>query len=236
MLTFNNIGHSSFEVEASLDGKRLTGGDILEMELVRSRRALAYLKAKIGNDAMRELLRSDLDLTTAQTGEWARSSAGEWTIGVLELELPGPGAEEFEDWFMQTMHKDDEATLRAGHPDHFLNHPRPDGTAEVIENVGEDELPWHIFLDFVGAETEFPTLWDPAYPCRFGVLIKNSEGTHIGSALHELRDGERGLVAKLTIHLPAAAPSELVQGHLRHFAIEFRNWTEMAFAHSRTAS
>lgn len=30
--------------------------------------------------------------------------------------------------------------------------------------------------------------------------------------------------AKLTIILPSAADSSLVEGHLNHFTVEFRNW------------
>ena len=32
----------------------------------------------------------------------------------------------------------------------------------------------------------------------------------------------------LTVHIPHAAPAELVEGHRRHGAVEFLNWTEMA--------
>ena len=60
-------------------------------------------------------------------------------------------------------------------------------------------------------------------------MILDAADRRIGSAMHELRDGADGcLEVKLTVHLPHAAPAELVEGHLRHFAVEFRNWTEMA--------
>lgn len=104
----------------------------------------------------------------------------------------------------------------------------------MIETVGEDDLPWHIFLEFCGADVELPTEWDPDYPSElsFAALIADGDGRRIGSAMHELRDVDRqlgrALEAKLTIHLPEAAPEHLLAGHLRHFAIEFRNWTEMA--------
>lgn len=233
MLVFNDVRDSrSFEVSASLDGERLTGDDILRLELVRSRRALAYLKQKLGRAAILELLREDLDASAAQVAGWARASAGRWATGVVTIELPGLPAGQFERWFMDMIRRDDEPTLRAAHPDHFLNHPRPDAPAEVIENVGEDELPWHILLTFHGTETEFPTPWDHGFTHGFGVRITGRDGTPVGSAMHELRDGANGMIAKLTIHLPAAAPSHLVRGHLRHFSIEFRNWAEMAYTRS----
>lgn len=102
--------------------------------------------------------------------------------------------------------------------------------AEVIENVGQDDLPWFIRLDFTSPDTEFPAPWDPAYPAehRLGAFINDADGLRIGSAIHEMRDSEDGLHIKLTIILPAAAPQSLVEGHLQHFAVEFRNWTRAA--------
>ena len=46
--------------------------------------------------------------------------------------------------------------------------------------------------------------------------------------IHEMRDAEDGLHIKLTIHLPQAAPDDLITGHLHHFSVEFRNWTRAA--------
>lgn len=114
-----------------------------------------------------------------------------------------------------------------------MNHPTGPRHAEVIENLGETELPWHIFLDFTDASFVFPTAWDSSYTNAFGAVIKDRDGLHTSSAMHELRDGDAGLDVKLTIHLPNAAPEALVDGHLRHFSIEFRNWTEIAEGDSR---
>lgn len=229
-MLYNDIDQHS-DARAGLSGLTLGDDDIRELELLRSRRSLAYLKDRIGNDDMRKLVADDLDVTTKQTAEWAAQSAGAWQSGALTMQVPGPDAVSFHDWFMGNMKLRNEPVFRAGHPDHLMNHPLPDGRAEVIENVGEDERPWHIFLSFHGVDTEFPTPWDPSYPQQqsFGAMILNPDGVRIGSAMHELRDGaDGGLEVKLTVHLPQAAPAELVDGHLRHFAIEFRNWTEMA--------
>ncbi len=141
-----------------IDGRTLENRTIRDMELDRARRALAYLKAKIGNDAMRELLQGDLDRTAERAGQWVDASDGEWKSGVMELIVPGPSAETFHAWFFQMMGQDRQAELRAAHPEHFLN--RPLGAhAEVIENVGQDDLPWHIKLDFTPPDTQFPTEW-----------------------------------------------------------------------------
>ena len=150
------------------------------------------------------------------------------------MTVPGPTASYFHHWFMANMQHRHEPIFRAGNPDHFVNHPLPEGGVEVIENVGEDALPWHIFLEFHQAPFELPSPWAPDYPAEFGfaALILDTERRRIGAAMHELRDVDtelgRVMQAKLTIILPDAAPQDLIYGHLRHFSIEFRNWTEMA--------
>lgn len=212
-------------------GAHLDEADIRDLELIRSRRSLAYLKDRIGNDAMLELLADDLDAAATKVTGWLDASDGRWRSDSLTMTVPGPAAEAFHAWFMGNMKRGNETLFRAGHPDHFMNHPLPDGRAQVIKNVGEDNLPWHIFLTFTGSDTALPTPWDPDYPLElgFGAKILDVHGTRIGSAMHELRDTDDGhLQAKLTVSLPQAAPAELVVGHLRHFSIEFRNWTEMA--------
>jgi hypothetical protein len=206
--------------------ERLEPADLDAEELSRAHGALAYLKAKIGNDGMCKLLADDLGETTRRTGAWAAESQG-WKSANLKLVVPGPGAAAFHGFFMEMMKQDRQLDLRAGHPDHFMNVPMG-LKAEVIENVGEDNLPWFIELKFTNDEEQFPGEWDSAYPERLGALIFNTDGIQIGSAMHELRDTPEGTEISLTITLPEAAPDGLLDGHLRHFAVEFCNWTRMA--------
>ena len=218
-----------FGVRALISGRTLDDAAIRDIELTRARRALAYLKVKIGNAAMRDLLKEDLDETQARNKARVEASGGRWKWGSLELVVPGPRAAAFHEYFMTMMKEDRQPELRAGHPEHFMNVPLGP-RAEVIENVGQDDLPWFIRLDFTPPGTEFPAPWDPAYPAehRLGALINDADGLRIGSAIHEMRDAEDGLHVKLTIILPDAAPDAFVEGHLHHFAVEFRNWTHGA--------
>lgn len=220
---------ADFAAFAHIGDHKLDDGDIREIELARSRRGLAYLKARIGNAGMRELLKEDLNHTQARNRSWVEASGGRWKSGVVELVVPGPGAAAFHAFFMTMMREDRQPELRAAHPEHFMNVPLGPH-AEVIENVGQDDLPWFIRLDFTAPDAEFPTAWDPAYPAehRLGAIINDADGLRIGSAIHEMRDAADGLHIKLTIHLPEAAPDAFVTGHLHHFSVEFRNWTRAA--------
>lgn len=207
---------------------RLEPADLDAEELTRAQGALAYLKARIGNDKMRELLADDLAETTKRTEAWAADSTG-WKNASFTLVLPGPDAVTFHQFFLSLMQQDRELEMRAGHPDHFLNHPVEGGAggAQVIENLGEDDLPWYIDLTFSTDQDKYPVSWDDAYPERVGAIIFNSNGTQIGSAMHEMRDTSDGMEIKFTVILPNAAPDALLDGHLRHFAVEWRNWARL---------
>lgn len=147
---------------------------------------------------------------------------------MVELTVPGPGAAAFHEWYTAMLAHGREATMRAGHPEHFVSHPQPGRPTEVIENIGETALPWQIFYQLV-PDAALPAAWDPAYPVRFGMELLDADSRRVGFSMHQLRDAADGLHLQLRTFLPAAAPPALVPRHLHHFAIEFRNWTHAAW-------
>ena len=221
----------NFAATATIGTRRLSNGDILNNELARARHALAYLSQKIGNDRMRELFRDDLQTMTARVQDWLNASEGAWQTGSVELIVPGPSATAFRQWYADALAQGWEAELRAGHPEHFINHPVGD-SVEVIENIGETELPWHIFYRSLAEDAEVPSAWDSRFPVHFAAEIVDIDGTRVGYSMRELRDGEEGLHMKLTSHLLAAAPPGLLERHLHHFSIEYRNWASFALNES----
>ena len=218
---------SGFEAAAIIGSERLFNQSILNDELARARHALAYLKQKIGNDRMRELLNGDLLLMKAQVQQWLRDSAGAWQSGSVELIVPGPSAGAFRQWYADAMSHGWEIELRAGHPEHFINHPVND-SIEVIENIGETELPWHIFYRSLAEDATLPSAWDEAFPIHFAAEVVDADGIRVSHSMRELRDAVAGLHMKLTSHLPIAAPRDVLEGHLHHFSIEYRNWANFA--------
>ena len=188
---------------------------------------MAYLKAKIGNDAMRELLADDLAEMAARVHGWVQASDGAWQTGSIELILPGPNAAAFRAWYAEAMANRWEQELRAGHPEHFINRPRPDAI-EVVENVGETELPWHLFYRSLPEDAAYPSAWDDHYAVHFGAEILDRNGLRVGFSMRELRDEGDTMRMKLTSHLPVAVPPGLLRRHLMHFSIEYRNWARFA--------
>lgn len=224
-------GQPTFEARAALDGRLLDGRGIRDAELARSRHALAYLKERIGDERMRELLADDIAATTARVRDWVNASGGRWRTGVTELIVSGPSADAFHGWYDRAMAERREAVLRAGHPEHFVLSPGEAGI-EVVENIGEAELPWRVFYRSL-PDDAFPMAWDPDWPTRFGAELVDDEGYRVGFTMHQARDAADGLHLRLRTLLPEAAPPALVERHLRHFAIEFANWTRTAWLETR---
>ena len=50
--------------------ERLTALDIVKLELARAKGALEFLKAKVGNDRMRELLADEIRVSADRTAAW----------------------------------------------------------------------------------------------------------------------------------------------------------------------
>ena len=213
-----------FQASASMAERHLSDRDIRDAELERARHALAYLKGKLGNTAMRALIADDLEAMRATVRGWVEASGGAWQTASLELTVPGPSAQEFQDWYVDAMARGREAELRAGHPEHFVSHPLVD-RVEVVENIGETALPWRVFYRALPSDFAFPLPWDAAYALHYGMEILDADGLRVGFSMRQSRDIEDGLRLKFTTVLPKAAPPDLPLRHLNHFAIEFRNWT-----------
>ena len=213
---------------AFIGDEQLTNRDIRDLELERARHALAYLKRKLGNDAMRDLLNNDLRTMTAKVRGWVEASGGTWQSGSVTLTVPGPSARAFQDWYVAAMADGRETELRAGHPEHFVSHPLP-GTVEVVENIGETALPWRVFYHALPTDTDFPMTWDAGYALHYGMEILDCDGLRIGYSMRQSRDEGDGLHLRFTTFLPRVAPPELMRRHLNHFAIEFKNWARAAW-------
>ena len=225
-------GDREFRAVAAIGDERLDDRGIRDAELDRARHALFYLKGKLGNDAMQTLLDDDLRSMTTLVRGWVGASQGAWQSAAIRLTVPGPSARAFQDWYVAAMAGGREAELRAGHPEHFVSHPLP-GLVEVVENIGETALPWHVFYRALPKDFAFPIAWDPAYALHYGMEIVDADGLRVGFSMRQSRDEADGLQLQFTTFLPEAAPSELVRRHLKHFAIEFRNWTRAALVASQ---
>ncbi|GAA4600640.1 hypothetical protein GCM10023195_00570 [Actinoallomurus liliacearum] len=109
-----------------------------------------------------------------------------------------------------------------------------DGSFRVVENIGS-----HVSSFSMGGwGTETPAwvadadelLPESEFPHKMSSNLFLADGTVIGRALVQFGDTADGFTASLTVYVPTACPDDVLEHHLRHFAVEFRNWITAAGA------
>ncbi|MGW9213020.1 hypothetical protein ACWGR4_39415 [Embleya sp. NPDC055664] len=216
--------NGALTVRTVIDGTEYTQDDIRRWELDRARNALALLKNRIGDAAMRELLTEDLRAADEIMAPLPDASGGAWRSAVTEMEIGGITTEQFLTWWQGRLASADRTALLAANPEHYLANSA-DGVVEIIETIGSGPLRFFLtFHDGVEIEDE----GHETYPVRIGGTGRLTDGTEICRVMHEFGDGPRGLRIRLTIQFPAGAPEHVFTGHQWHFACEFLNWLEAA--------
>ncbi|GAA3309980.1 hypothetical protein GCM10020295_75870 [Streptomyces cinereospinus] len=81
---------------------------------------------------------------------------------------------------------------------------------------GTDAMAWAADAEELLPESEFPH--------KMSSNLFLEDGTVVGRALTQFGDTADGFTASLTFYVPASAPEVVLEHHLRHYAVEFRNW------------
>ncbi|MGA7204697.1 MAG: hypothetical protein WBX27_08725 [Specibacter sp.] len=212
---------------------RLAGEDtdstIDGFELFSARRALALLKGKLGRERLLELLGAEIAAGDAFLRDHLERSAGEDTTGTTTLRAHGISAAQFGGWLGSAFARDD--VMLAGHPEHYSIHAEPGRNVNIVETLDKYVCsffmrPWN---DSVVADPEqAPTPDDKPAARRSHMLL--ADGTVVGSIANAFDEETDGFTASLSVTLPATCAPEVVEQHLEHFAVEFRNWILAAAA------
>jgi hypothetical protein len=213
-------------VTVTLDSGPAGGADIDDFELFYARRALRRLKKLIGRETLLELLGPAIEEGTAFLCTHAQDSHGEFRSGTTVLSARGITAPQFLGWMDKAFSNED--VLLAAHPEHYSITNRPDTTVHIVENIGP-----HVGSFFLGDWASEAMAWAADAPERLPeaeVPFKKAtnmflpDGTIFGRLLTQFGDTDDGFAAHLTVYLPASCPADVLEHHLRHFAVEFRNW------------
>ncbi|MDJ0392937.1 hypothetical protein QMK17_06285 [Rhodococcus sp. G-MC3] len=202
-------------------------GSIAGFELTSARRALSLLKSKLGRDSLLELLKNEIDAGTAFLRTEIERSAGEEETGTTTLNARGITANEFTTWLSRAFGRED--VLIAGHPEHYAIHAGSGGV-NIVETLGDYVCSFymHPWDDAATAEVELPADGEAPQGRRSRMALE--DGTVIGSISNSFTDVPGGFVARLSVTLPATCGPEVIEHHLEHFAVEFRNWILAAVA------
>ncbi|MFB7652421.1 MULTISPECIES: hypothetical protein [unclassified Streptomyces] len=201
-------------------------GDIDDFELFYSRRVLSLLKARLGRQTLFDLLAADIEEGNAFLRQSAQDSGGSFTSGTTVLETQGLKAGQFLAWMGKAFA--DEDVLLAAQPEHYAMVNKDDGSVHVTENIGP-----YICSFYLGDWAAEAMAWaaeadellpEGAFPHKKATNLFLADGTIVGRVLIQFGDTDEGFSSHLTVYLPSSSPAEVLEHHLRHFAVEFRNW------------
>ncbi|WP_326673836.1 hypothetical protein [Streptomyces sp. NBC_01257] len=209
-----------------------TGGSIDDFELFYARRALDRFRTRLGRQGLLDLLADDIEEGNAFLRESARTSEGKFKPGTTVLTTQGLTSGVFLDW-MDKAFAGDERPLLAAHPEHYVMGTDSIG-ARVVENIGP-----HVADFYMGGWGTAALAWatdaeellpEAEFPRKMSSNLFLADGTVVGRALIQFGDTAEGFTANLTVYFPVTCPDEVLEHHLRHYAVEFRNWIVAAAA------
>lgn len=220
-------------VTVTLEAGPVGAGSIDDFELFYARRALDRFRTRLGRQGLLDLLAADIEEGNTFLRESALTSDGSFTAGTTVLATRGLTSGAFLAW-MDKAFSGDEGALLAAHPEHYVMAPGADGSFNVVENIGPhvcsfymggwgtDAMAWAADADELLPESESPH--------KMSSNLFLADGTIVGRAMTQFGDTADGFTASLTVHVPTACPEDVLEHHLRHYAVEFRNWIIAAAA------
>ncbi|MHA6758092.1 hypothetical protein [Streptacidiphilus sp. PAMC 29251] len=211
-----------------------TGAESIDdLELFYSRRALERFRTRLGREGLLELLAADIEEGNAFLRESARTSEGSFKAGTTVLATQGLSSGAFLAWMDKAFAGTDENALLAAHPEHYVMGTDATG-ARVVENIGPHVADFYMggwgTAALAWAEDAAELLPESEFPRKMSSNLFLADGTVVGRALIQFGDTADGFTANLTVYFPSTCPDEVLDHHLRHYAVEFRNWIVAAAA------
>ncbi|MEU5957945.1 hypothetical protein [Streptomyces sp. NPDC047525] len=213
-------------VTVTLESGPAGAGSIDDFELFYARRALERFRTRLGRQALLDLLAEDIEQGNAFLRESARTSDGNFKAGTTVLATQGLSSGTFLAW-MDKAFAGDERALLASHPEHYVMGTDEIG-ARVVENIGPHVADFYMggwgTAELAWAEDAEELLPESEYPRKMSSNLFLADGTVVGRALIQFGDTADGFTANLTVYFPVTCPDDVLDHHLRHYAVEFRNW------------
>ncbi len=207
-------------------------GSIERFELASARRALKLLKGNLGRARLLDLLQDEIAAGDSFLRAQVERSAGQKTTGTTRLWAHGVSAAQFTDWLSHVFSR--EAVLLAGHPEHYSVHPAG-GSVHIVETLGEYVCSFFM-REWDESVLPKPELRPSEAPDARRSHLLLEDGTVVGSISNSFAEEEGGFTANLSVTLPTTCGPHVIEQHLQHFAVEFRNWILAAAAEQPPAA
>jgi hypothetical protein len=190
--------------------------------IVQERNLLADAKIKAGDEAMKQLIASDL-LLSGPAMDLAASVPG-YSTSQIDIFSNQGTAEGFANWFIDHgITLDDERSMLVACPDHYvIRSVAPDGQ-NVYEETGGAFLVSNFVVNY--ADTAgLPIVDEPDFSVRLAGAASSAEGTVVGGVNHRFKNLDQGFQARVAVFFPSALPFWFTTEHRWHLACEFSNW------------
>lgn len=188
-------------------------------ELISARRALRLLKGNLGYDQLHALVSEQIAEGNALFRDHVERSAGEQVTGMTTIEADGLTAADFSAWMIRAFARRD--VLIAAQPEHYLMDMADPHGPHVVETLGD-----HVVGFYMGGwnEGEIDVDESESADKRYSLLKLDDDGTVFGSVSTSFFGAPSGMVAELSVTLPATSAPDAVEQHLEHSSVEFRSW------------
>ncbi|AEK36147.1 hypothetical protein ACTXK0_13135 [Corynebacterium variabile] len=232
-------GNSSVTAHTSTWSVDEQGIDALELEA--SRGVLENLRTLLYGERMWKLIEPQIIQSEMNFKKWIEESDGKYTGDRVNLEITGTSTEELFGTLAQVLggvmlegeeRKQSylEGALPAN-PEHYCFSPEGPGGVETMGGLPTVTFPAYVEEDQV--PDYIRGMIDTSYDVsRVGSSVLRDGSTQC-YVLQQFRDVEGGMEISLDIFYPAACPSWVVEHHLKHYTVEFRNGVRLATAARR---
>lgn len=218
-MTTLNAG-TSVRISGEIDDRNID-----RYELSSARRALRLLKGNLGYDRLHTLVSEQIAEGNALFRQHLVRSAGQQATGMTTIEADGLTAADFSRWMVQAFARRD--VLIAAQPEHYLMDMTDPHGPHIVETLGD-----HVVGFYMAGwdESEIDTREAESADSRSSFLKLDDDGSVFGSVSTSFIEAPHGMVAELSVSLPATSAPDAVEQHLEHFSVEFRSWMIQAAA------
>lgn len=206
-------------------------------ELIASRRALMNIKTLLGQEKLQALIQPEMDENDQNIHDYMEKSGDKFKDVFVTVDLQGMTATEYVTWQGQEMKNaiTGDQTARdkvlhdvvfPAHPEHYLLLK-----SGIVETLGG--LPTNATVTPQTTGEGLPQFvsdaTSPDYPHKSFSTIKLADDLVWGYGVTEYKDTEDGGGSfRLHVWWPEAAPQIFLDDHNRHFAVEYRNFIQLA--------
>ncbi len=215
-----------------LEGEWLSSEAVDKLDLKKAKKALGQTKENIGRSNLRRLYEKELKSSDEEWKKIAENSTAKKNLKpvYVDAEIKGISLHQFVISNHEIAKINNLKLPSEIHPEHYSSEMGVGGTRISMERIGLQENPAWIFSEVAkdgyypvkpDADTELSMVW-------YNKLMSDKSDMKV-VGMHQFKQTEDGMKAKLGMFFPEAAPAEMLAEEQWHMIIEFNNLIRYAY-------